>query len=263
LSSNLGEGANGVVRSSDPILRVTGLTARYGPITAVRGIDFDVAEREVVTLLGANGAGKSTTLNALMGLVKPSAGQVRLGGVSIQGKPPEEIVTLGMGLVPERRRLFTALTVEENLRLGASSRRGRADYDGSTERVLQLFPVLKRRYRSAARTLSGGEQQMLAIGRALMTKPTVLLLDEPSLGLAPKIVEQLFALIGELRDQGVTLVLVEQNVAVALELADRGYVLQTGNVVLSGSATTLLKSGEVLGSYLGARKSGAGGRGGP
>jgi len=252
--------ANGA-SPGDPVLRVTGLTARYGPITAVHGIGFDVAEREIVTLLGANGAGKSTTLNALMGLVKPSAGEVRLGGVPIQGKPPEEIVSLGMGLVPERRRLFTALTVEENLRLGASSRRGRADYRASTERVLQLFPVLERRYRFPARTLSGGEQQMLAIGRALMARPQILLLDEPSLGLAPKVVEQLFSLIGELRDQGVTLILVEQNVAAALELADRGYVLQTGKVVLSGAAATLLESGELLGSYLGAGGSGPGSRG--
>jgi branched-chain amino acid transport system ATP-binding protein len=234
-----------------PILRVSGLQARYGPITAVKGIDFEVFEREVVTLLGANGAGKSTTLNALMGLVKPSAGEVMLGEVRVEGKPPEEIVALGMGLVPERRRLFTSLTVAENLRLGASSRRGHADFAESRDRVLQLFPVLGRRFDSPARTLSGGEQQMLAIARALMAKPSVLLLDEPSLGLAPKVVEQLFELIGELRDQGVTLVIVEQNVAGALELADRGYVLQSGSVVLSGSAATLLEGGDVLGSYLG------------
>jgi branched-chain amino acid transport system ATP-binding protein len=242
------------------VLEVRGLTARYGPIKAVRGVDFEVFEGEIVTLLGANGAGKSTTLNALMGLVKPSAGEVRLDGIAIQGKPPEEIVALGMGLVPERRRLFTQLTVEENLRLGASSPRGRADYRGSTDRVLQLFPVLQRRYRSPAHTLSGGEQQMLAIARALMTRPSLLLLDEPSLGLAPKIVEQLFALVGELRDQGVTLVLVEQNVAAALELADRGYVLQTGEVVLGGPASALLEGGEVLQSYLGGARTGGGGR---
>jgi branched-chain amino acid transport system ATP-binding protein len=252
MSSTTSEVANGVAGSVDPILRVTGLTARYGPIAAVRGVSFEVGEREVVTLLGANGAGKSTTLNALMGLVHHSTGEVWLRGKSIQGKTPEDIVNLGMGLVPERRRLFTSLTVEENLRLGASSRRGRIDYDASTERVLRLFPVLERRYKSAARTLSGGEQQMLAIGRALMAKPSVLLLDEPSLGLAPKVVEQLFSLIGELRDQGVTCLVVEQNVAAALELADRGYVLQTGRVVQSGSATDLFGGGDILASYLGA-----------
>ena len=234
-----------------PILRVSGLKVRYGPIRAVKGIDFEVFEREVVTLLGANGAGKSTTLNALVGLVKPSAGVVALGDVRVDGKPPEEIVALGMGLVPERRRLFTSLTVSENLRLGASSRRGRVEFGASRDRVLELFPVLGRRFESPARTLSGGEQQMLAIARALMAKPSVLLLDEPSLGLAPKVVEQLFELIGELRDQGVTLVIVEQNVAAALELADRGYVLQSGSVVLSGSAATLLEGADLLGSYLG------------
>jgi branched-chain amino acid transport system ATP-binding protein len=242
------------VSTQGALLRVRDLTVRYGPIVAVRDVTFDVREGEVVTLLGANGAGKSSTLNAVVGLVKPAAGEIWYGAHDLRNRAPEEIVRLGVGLVPERRRLFSSLTVAENLRLGASATGGRADLGARLRRVFDLFPVLERRYRSPAGTLSGGEQQMLAIARALMGGPRVLLLDEPSLGLAPRVVEQLFGLLGALRDQGVTLVLVEQNVAAALELSDRGYVLQSGRVVLSGHATELLESREVLGAYLGARR---------
>ncbi|HXF72201.1 MAG TPA: ABC transporter ATP-binding protein [Actinomycetota bacterium] len=239
--------------SAGALLRVSGLTVRYGPVVAVRGVSFDVREGEIVTLLGANGAGKSTTLNAIVGLVKPAGGEIRYGPHDLRSMPTEDVVRLGVGLVPERRRLFSALTVAENLRLGARATGGRADLGTRLRRVFDLFPVLERRYRSPTGTLSGGEQQMLAIARALMGRPRVLLLDEPSLGLAPRVVEQLFGLLRALRDQGVTLVLVEQNVAAALELADRGYVLQAGRVVLSGPATELLESREILGAYLGAR----------
>ncbi len=233
------------------LLEVLDLSVKYGPVTAVRRVSFAVHEGEIVTLLGANGAGKSTTLNAIMGLVKTAGGAIRFADGDLHGRSTEEVVSLGVSLVPERRRLFYGLTVEENLRLGAKGTRGRTELRQTCQRVFDLFPVLERRFRSAARTLSGGEQQMLAVARALMTEPRVLMLDEPSVGLAPRIVEQLFVLIGELRKQGVTIVLVEQNVAAALELADRGYVLQSGVVVLSGTAPDLLKDREVLGAYLG------------
>ncbi|HXF74378.1 MAG TPA: ABC transporter ATP-binding protein [Actinomycetota bacterium] len=232
-------------------LVVRGLTVRYGPILAVRDVSFEVRAGEVVALLGANGAGKSTTLGAVMGLVRPVGGAIRCGPHDLRTMATEDIVRLGVGLVPERRRLFTRLTVAENLRLGARAGRDGSDLAAQLDTVFELFPVLQRRYRSPAGTLSGGEQQMLAIARALMGRPRILLLDEPSLGLAPRVVEELFGLLATLRSQGVTLLLVEQNVGAALELADRGYVLRSGEIVLSGSAGELLGSPEVVGAYLG------------
>lgn len=235
-----------------PLLAVEALEVRYGAVEAVRGIGFEVAEGEIVTLLGANGAGKSSTLNALVGLVPAAAGRVVFDGVDITRQPPERLTPLGMTLSPEGRRIFGALTVEENLRMGAYSLREKAEIARGWERVYDLFPILHERRQQYAGTLSGGQQQMLALGRALMSNPRLLLLDEPSLGLAPRIVEQIFELIGLLRDQGVTLVLVEQNVAMALEVADRGHVLAGGRIVASGSAAELARTDQLHAAYLGA-----------
>src|SRR6056297_1936327 len=208
-----------------PLLRVSGLQVRYGAVEAVRGVDFEINEGEIVTLLGANGAGKSSTLNALVGLVPVAGGRVVFDGEDITDHAPERLAPMGMTLSPEGRRVFGTLTVEENLRMGAYGITDKAATRAAWERVFDLFPILHERRAQFAGTLSGGQQQMLAVGRALMSGPRLLLLDEPSLGLAPKIVEQVFDLIALLRDQGVTLVVVEQNVGMALEVADRGYVL--------------------------------------
>lgn len=234
-----------------PLLEVTGLKVAYGPVEAVRGIDLVVAKGEIVTLLGANGAGKSSTLNALVGLSPRKGGQIRFSGQDITALPPEMIVRRGMTLVPEGRRVFAGLTVAENILLGGAVHAARGDTAVQRARMFDLFPILAERRHQKAGALSGGEQQMLAIARALMSSPEILLLDEPSLGLAPQVVERIFTLISTLRDQGLTVLLVEQNVAQSLEIADRGYVMVNGVIGLSGTAAALAASPEVRDAYLG------------
>jgi branched-chain amino acid transport system ATP-binding protein len=233
------------------VLRLEGLRAAYGPIEALRGIDLEVNAGELVCLLGANGAGKSTTLRAISGLLRPAAGRIVLDGQSIGGREPAEILKSGIAHCPEGRRVFPHLTVEENLRMGAYVRRDHAGVAADLERVCAHFPVLAERRRQAAGTLSGGEQQMLAIGRALMARPRLILFDEPSLGLAPTVVEATFGIIADIRRQGTTVLMVEQNAYLALRMADRGYVLETGRVVLSGAARDLLADDHVRRAYLG------------
>jgi len=233
-----------------PLLSVQSLQVRYGPIEAVRGVDFDIKEGEIVAFLGANGAGKSSTLNALVGLVPVASGKVNFKGEDITDWAPETLAPAGMTLSPEGRRVFGSLSVAENLRMGAYSIKDNNVVEAAWERVYTLFPILHERRDQFAGTLSGGQQQMLAVGRALMSNPSLLLLDEPSLGLAPKIVGQIFELISLLRDQGVTLAVVEQNVSMALEIADRGYVFASGQIVASGSAAELAESDTLRSAYL-------------
>ncbi len=238
--------------SAEPLLTVEGLRAAYGRIEVLRGIDLTVGRGEIVAVIGANGAGKSTMLATISGLLPPSGGRVRFDGREITGRPAEELVRRGLGHVPERRQLFGALTVEDNLLLGAYARRGRrAERDADLARVYALFPILRERRRQPAGTLSGGQGQMLALGRGLMGRPALLLLDEPSVGLAPLIVREIFAAIGALREGGTTILLVEQNARAALRLADRSYVLETGAVALSGAAADLMADPTVQGVYLG------------
>lgn len=234
-----------------PMLAVSGLCAGYGPVPVLRDVSIEVRTGEIVTLVGANGAGKSTLLRAIMGTVRPSAGAVSLQGADVTRQPPESMVRRGVALVPEGRMLFGPMSVEENLMLGAHVR-GRGDYAASRERVVTLFPVLAERMRQSAATLSGGEQQMLAIGRALMSRPALLLLDEPSLGLAPKVIAEIFATLDTLRADGMTVLLVEQDVKVALRHADRGYCMRTGGIVMHGSAADLLDDEHIRHIYLGA-----------
>jgi branched-chain amino acid transport system ATP-binding protein len=235
-----------------PILSITDLDVRYGAIQAVRGVSLDVAEGEIVAVLGANGAGKSTTLKAAVGLVPAAKGEIRFAGKPISGSDTEDIVQAGMTLVPEGRRVFPSLTVAENLRLGAATRRITAEIEQSRNEVLSLFPILAERASQAAGTLSGGQQQQLAIARALMSAPKLLLLDEPSLGLAPQVVDDIFDLILRLKARGLTILLVEQDAVAALDIADRAYVMANGRVVMSGDAATLRASDEVAHAYLGA-----------
>jgi branched-chain amino acid transport system ATP-binding protein len=232
-----------------PVLELSGLHVAYGAIEALKGVDLLVNAGEVVTLLGANGAGKTTTLQTISGLLRPREGEVRFHGERIDGLAPHEVVRLGIGHSPEGRRVFPLMTVLENLRMGAYRFRGVDQED--LDRVFTLFPVLAERRSQEAGTLSGGEQQMLAIGRALMTRPVLLLLDEPSMGLAPLIVAQIFDIIREINQQGTTVLLVEQNAAQALKLADRGYVLETGSIVMSAPAAELLSSSRIRAAYLG------------
>tara|TARA_Y100001960_G_C14537457_1_gene759162 strand:+ start:147 stop:872 length:726 start_codon:yes stop_codon:yes gene_type:complete len=239
------------VTSPDALLVIDGLKVRYGAIDAVRDVSLEVREGEIVTLLGANGAGKSSTLNAVMGLVPVADGTVVLDGDDVAGRTPEKIVRLGMTLCPEGRHVFANLMVAENLTIGAASRRGQGDAETTRSDMLELFPILAERHDQLAGTLSGGEQQMLAIARAMMSSPKIVLLDEPSLGLAPQIVDTIYELIVRLRERGATILLVEQNVDLALEIADRGYVLATGEVVLSGAAADLRGSGDVERAYMG------------
>ncbi len=233
------------------LLSVQSLKVQYGPIQAVRGVDFEIKEGEIVAFLGANGAGKSSTLNALVGLVPVASGKVFFKGEDITDWAPESLAPAGMTLSPEGRRIFGALSVAENLRMGAYAIKDKEVIQAAWDRVYSLFPILHERRDQFAGTLSGGQQQMLAVGRALMSNPSLLLLDEPSLGLAPKIVGQIFDLISLLRDQGVTLALVEQNVSMALEIADRGYVFASGEIVASGSAAELVESETLQSAYLG------------
>jgi len=234
-----------------PLLSVQSLQVHYGPIEAVRGVDFEIMEGEIVAFLGANGAGKSSTLNAVVGLVPVAGGTVKFKSDDITDWAPESLAPAGMTLSPEGRRVFGSLSVSENLAMGAYSIKNSQAVEAAWERVYTLFPILHERRDQFAGTLSGGQQQMLAVGRALMCTPTLLLLDEPSLGLAPKIVGQIFDLISRLREQGVTLALVEQNVSMALEIADRGYVLAGGKIVASGQASDLANSDVLQSAYMG------------
>jgi branched-chain amino acid transport system ATP-binding protein len=234
-----------------PMLEVDGVHAFYGHIHALRGLSLTVNEGEIVTLIGANGAGKSTTLNTISGLVPPRDGQIRLRGESLRGVSAHQIVSRGVVQVPEGRRVFARLTVDENLRMGGYTVSQQATVRAGIEHAYEMFPRLKERRNQVAGTLSGGEQQMLAIGRALMSQPRVLLLDEPSMGLAPVLVEGIFDTIERLHQDGTTILLVEQNARMALQVADRGYVIETGAIVLSDSAANLRENAMVQKVYLG------------
>ena len=233
------------------MLKVEDINVYYGNIQALKGISFHIEEGEIVTLIGANGAGKSTLLKTVSGLLKPKQGQIIYQGNSIGGKAAQAIVRQGISHVPEGRRVFANMSVEENLQLGAYLRKDRAGIREDMEKVFDLFPRLKERLKQPAGTLSGGEQQMLAMGRALMAKPKLLLLDEPSMGLAPLLVKTIFRIIEEINATGTTILLVEQNANLALSIADRAYVVETGNIVLSGSAAELTSSEQVKMAYLG------------
>ncbi|MDT0306676.1 ABC transporter ATP-binding protein [Streptomyces sp. DSM 44917] len=250
LDKEPGAAAAGTAQAGPPpLLELRELHVYYGVIEALKGVSLAVAEGEVVALLGANGAGKSTTLKAASGMLSPRTGEVWLRGERVDGIASHDLVRLGIGHVPEGRRVFPRMTVLENLRMGAY--RLRRPDPADLERVFTLFPVLAARRKQVGGTLSGGEQQMLAIGRALMGKPELLLLDEPSMGLAPLIVQQIFEILREINAQGTTLLLVEQNASQALQLADRGYVLETGAVVMSDAAPALLSDPRVRAAYLG------------
>jgi len=231
------------------ILELSDVVVRYGAVPALKGIRVEVQQGEIVALLGANGAGKTTTLRTISGLHRPTSGKIRLDGQEIERLRPHQIVRLGISHVPEGRHIFPRMTVLENLEMGAYQLRKVASTD--LERIFALFPVLAERRRQDGGTLSGGEQQMLAIGRALMNKPRLLLLDEPSMGLAPLVVQLIFGIIEEIRATGTTILLVEQNASQALRLADRGYVLETGTIVMADSADVLLHDPRVRAAYLG------------
>ena len=232
------------------ILKVDDINVYYGSIHAIKGISFEVNEGEIVTLIGANGAGKSTTLNTISGLLHSKTGSISFMGENLGKFPCHKIVSKGLALVPEGRRVFLQMTVQENLEMGAYTQSGKA-IDQDLEHVYELFPRLKERMKQVAGTLSGGEQQMLAMGRALMSHPKLLMLDEPSMGLAPILVEQIFEIIQNLHKDGTTILLVEQNAAAALSVADRGYVLETGKIVTSGTGKELLASPAIKKAYLG------------
>ncbi len=234
-----------------PLLEVKDLNVSYGAIRALHGVSFHVNEGEVVTLIGANGAGKSTTLRTISGLLPVTSGQVIYDGDDITGFEASRIVRQGVIHVPEGRRIFAPLTVRENLEMGAFTRTDKDEIEETMEHVFSFFPRLKERLEQAGGTLSGGEQQMLAVGRALMSKPRLLLMDEPSMGLAPILVEEIFNIISEISQEGVTILLVEQNASMALSVADRGYVLETGAIHLEGAADVLAKDPDVRAAYLG------------
>ena len=236
--------------NKNSLLRVDDIHVYYGSIHAIKGISFEVNEGEIVTLIGANGAGKSTTLNTVSGLLKPRSGMITFEGKGIVGIGASRIVGLGMALCPEGRRVFQQMTVKENLEMGGYSR-PKEEIPASLEDVFMRFPRLKEREKQVAGTLSGGEQQMLAMGRALMSKPKLLMLDEPSMGLAPILVEQIFDIIKELHAAGTTILLVEQNAQMALSIADRAYVLGTGKITISGPAAQVLADDRVREAYLG------------
>ena len=236
---------------AEPLLELQALDVHYGAIHALRGISIRVGQGEIVSLIGANGAGKTTTLRAVSGMLRPSAGQIRYQGAFIGGLKPHRLVARGLCHAPEGRGIFPNLTVTENLSLGAFLRRDAEGIAKDMEKGFKLFPILKERATQMAGTLSGGEQQMLAIARALMSRPRLLLLDEPSLGLAPTVVETIFNIVQEINKQGVTILLVEQNAHLALQIANHGYVLETGTVVQTGTGTELLRSPEIRKAYLG------------
>ena len=232
------------------ILKVDDINVYYGSTHAIKGISFEVNEGEIVTLIGANGAGKSTTLNTISGLLHSKTGHIEFMGEPLNHVPSHKVVSKGLALVPEGRRIFLQMSVQENLDMGAFSRRG-GNIDADMERVFEQFPRLKERRKQVAGTLSGGEQQMLAMGRALMSNPKLLMLDEPSMGLAPILVEQIFDIIKNLHKAGTTILLVEQNAQAALSVADRGYVLETGKIVTTGTGAELLASPAIKKAYLG------------
>ncbi|UTW10121.1 ABC transporter ATP-binding protein [Marinobacterium rhizophilum] len=232
------------------MLQINKVNTHYGPIQALHDVSVEVRQGEIVTLIGANGAGKTTLMMTICGHPQASSGEILFDGKPITGQPTSQIMRQGLAIVPEGRRVFARLTVQENLHMGAYFRT-KAEYEETLEEVLLLFPRLRERFAQRAGTMSGGEQQMLAIGRAMMSKPRMILLDEPSLGLAPIIIQQIFQIIEKLRDDGVTIFLVEQNANQALRIADRGYVLENGRVVLSGSGPDLLDDENVRKAYLG------------
>lgn len=233
------------------MLKVSDLVVSYGGIEALKGIDIEVKKGEIVTLVGANGAGKSTLLRSIVGLVKPKGGSITYEGKGILGEKSQNIVTKGITLVPEGRRVFSNLTVLENIKLGAYFRKDTKGIEEDIQWVYSLFPRLKERSWQLAGTLSGGEQQMLAVGRALMSNPKLLMMDEPSLGLAPLIVKDIFNIIKTIREKGVTILLIEQNANVALKIADRGYVMETGKITIEGSGKALLENEDIKKAYLG------------
>ena len=238
------------IQQAAPLLRVNDIHVYYGAIHAIKGISLEVYENEIVTLIGANGAGKTTTLNTIVGLLKPRQGSVELNGTPIQGVGASKMVFQGLALCPEGRRIFQHMTVKENLEMGAFSRPN-TEIEGSLEEMFQRFPRLKEREKQIAGTLSGGEQQMLAMARALMSRPKLLMLDEPSMGLAPILVEQIFDIITELHEGGATILLVEQNAQMALRVANRAYVMETGLITMQGPAEELLHNDAVQKAYLG------------
>jgi len=233
------------------MLEIENLEVYYGAINAIKGISFSVEQGEIIALIGANGAGKTTTLHTITGLVPAKRGSVKLNGTDITKIAAHKIVSMGMAHVPEGRRVFAQLTVYENLMLGAYTRRDKAEIAESLERVYERFPRLKERRKQTAGTLSGGEQQMLAMGRALMSKPSIILMDEPSMGLSPLYVSEIFDIITEINKSGTTVLLVEQNAKKALSIANRAYVLETGNIALSGDAKELMNNEQVKKAYLG------------
>ncbi|MCM3694577.1 ABC transporter ATP-binding protein [Neobacillus niacini] len=233
------------------MLNVSGIDVYYGNIQALKGVSLEISEGEIVTLIGANGAGKSTLLKTLSGLLKPKSGSIEYLGNSILGKAPQSIVKVGISHVPEGRRVFANMSVEENLELGAYLRKDSAGIRKDIQSVYELFPRLQERRKQLSGTLSGGEQQMLAMGRAIMAKPKLLLLDEPSMGLAPLMVKTIFQIIEKINQDGTTILLVEQNANMALSVADRAYVIETGRVVISGTAAELQASEEIKKAYLG------------
>ena len=233
------------------MLKIETLHVAYGGIPALRGISLEVPDGKIVTLIGANGAGKSTTLRTISGLVKAASGSISWNGEELLGKPIDKIVTSGIAMSPEGRRVFPDMTVLENLKIGAYLRKDKAEIEKDIQWVYSLFPRLEERHWQLAGTLSGGEQQMLAVGRALMSRPKLMMLDEPSLGLAPLVVQDIFSIIREINRQGVTVLLVEQNANMALKIADQAYVLETGNITMSGTGAELLVNEKVREAYLG------------
>lgn len=241
--------------SMEPLLKVDNLESYYGPIMAIRGVSLEVNQGQIVTVLGANGAGKTTLLKTISGVMDPEKGTVSLSGRAIQGSSPDSIVNQGMVHVPEGREIFPILSVEDNLKMGAYTRTNRAEVASDLKLVYEYFPILEERKSQEAGTLSGGQQQMLAIGRGLMAKPRIMLLDEPSLGLSPLLIKEIFTIIRRLnREQNVTMMLVEQNAKVALDVAHHGYVLELGRIVMSGEANKLQQSKDVQEFYLGVQQ---------
>ena len=232
------------------MLKVEDLHVYYGSIHAIKGVSFEVNEGEIVTLIGANGAGKSTTLNTVAGLMKPRSGAITFEGQQVAGMPASKIVPQGMALCPEGRRVFQQMTVRENLEMGGYTRPA-GEISASLDDVFERFPRLKERHRQIAGTLSGGEQQMLAVGRAMMAKPKLLMMDEPSLGLAPLVVKDIFSIIRELKSEGITILLIEQNANAALRCADYGFVMETGRITMTGTGQDLLANEDVKAAYLG------------
>jgi branched-chain amino acid transport system ATP-binding protein len=235
----------------EAVLRIAGLKVAYGGIQAVKGIDLEVGEGELVALIGANGAGKTTTLKAITGMVPRAGGEIVYRGKSLAGRSPHELVGLGLAMVPEGRGVFARMTIAENLMMGAFSRNDRAEIAADIEKMYQIFPRLKERSVQTAGTLSGGEQQMLAMARAMMARPVLLLLDEPSMGLSPILVEKIFEVIREMSGRGMTMLLVEQNAKLALEAASRGYVMDSGLITMSGPGREMLQDRRVRAAYLG------------